>query len=28
LDVPTLGQREIFIQVHDWFFDRNGNFAN
>ena len=28
LDVPTLGQPEIFIQVHDGFFDRNGNFAN
>jgi chromate reductase, NAD(P)H dehydrogenase (quinone) len=28
LDVPTLGQPEIFIQVHDGFFDKNGNFAN
>jgi chromate reductase len=28
LDVPTLGQPEIFIHVKDGFFDENGNFAS
>ncbi len=28
LDVPTLGQPEIFIQVNDGFFDKNGNLSN
>jgi chromate reductase len=28
LDVPTLGQPELFIQVKDGFFDEAGNIAN
>jgi chromate reductase len=28
LDVPTLGQPEVFIQVKDGFFDEAGNIAN
>jgi hypothetical protein len=28
LDVPTLGQPEVFIQVKDGFFDNAGNIAN
>lgn len=28
LDVPTLGQPEAFIQVHDGFFDKAGNISN
>lgn len=27
LDVPTLGQPEVFLQVDDSFFDGSGNFA-
>jgi chromate reductase len=27
LDVPTLGQPEVFIQVTDGFFDQNGDIA-
>jgi chromate reductase len=28
LDMPTLGQPEVYIQVKDGFFDEAGNFAN
>lgn len=28
LDVPTMGQPEVFIQVKDGFFDEAGNFAS
>ena len=28
LDVPTLGQPEVFIQVKDGFFDKNGEIAS
>jgi chromate reductase, NAD(P)H dehydrogenase (quinone) len=28
LDMPTLGQPEIFIQVKEGFFDQNGNISN
>jgi chromate reductase len=28
LDMPTLGQPEVFIQVKDGFFDADGNIAN
>jgi chromate reductase, NAD(P)H dehydrogenase (quinone) len=28
LDVPTLGQPEVFLQVNDEFFDAAGNIAN
>jgi chromate reductase len=28
LDVPTLGQPEVFIQVKEGFFDEAGNFAS
>lgn len=27
LDVPTLGQPEIFLQVRDGLFDKDGNFG-
>ena len=28
LNMPTLGQPEVFLQVDDAFFDRDGGFAN
>ena len=28
LDMPTLGQPEVYLQVKDGFFDDAGNFAN
>lgn len=28
LDVPTLGQPEVFIQIKEGFFDESGNFAS
>jgi chromate reductase len=28
LDVPTLGQPEVFIQVKEGFFDQDGNIAD
>jgi chromate reductase len=28
LDVPTLGQPEVFIRATDGFFDENGNIAH
>lgn len=28
LDVPTMGQPEVFLQVKEGFFDENGNIAN
>jgi chromate reductase len=28
LDMPTLGQPEVFLRVDDGFFDANGDIAN
>ena|SRR5690349_16179744 len=28
LDMPTLGQPEVYLQIKDGFFDESGNFAN
>jgi chromate reductase len=28
LDVPAMGQPEVFIQVKEGFFDQSGNFAS